>query len=94
MNARPTPTPPGPPTTYIWTWVDARGFTITEHKKPPAYVPNPTAYIIDAEGARQQEQGHAMIRPLCDAHAMQVGPNRHLCPEHAAARTAALPELF
>ena len=32
--------------------------------------------------------------PLCEEHAHQVGPDRHLCPRHAAARAAAEPELF
>ena len=52
MNAHPTPTPPGPTPTYIWTWVDAHGYTITEPKKPPAYVSNATAYMTVAEHNR------------------------------------------
>lgn len=40
------------------------------------------------------DDGKTCDRPLCDDHAMQVGPDKHLCPEHAAARTAAMPELF
>jgi hypothetical protein len=48
------------------------------------------AFLCD----HRMDDGKTCDRPLCDAHAMQVGPNRHLCHEHAAARTAALPELF
>lgn len=33
-------------------------------------------------------------RPVCAEHAVQVGPNRHLCPEHAAKREQRQPGLF
>jgi hypothetical protein len=52
VNAHPSPTPPGPPPTYIWTWVDSHGYTITEPKKPPAYVSNAVAYMTVAEHNR------------------------------------------
>lgn len=32
--------------------------------------------------------------PLCAEHATQTGPDRHLCPEHAAQRLEEQPELF
>lgn len=41
-----------------------------------------SAFLCDGPG-----QGHRTCdRPLCEAHATQAGPNRHLCP---ACRTAA-----
>lgn len=40
------------------------------------------------------DDGKTCDRPLCEAHAMQVGTDKHLCPEHAAMRTAAQPNLF
>ena len=52
MTAHPAPTPPGPPPTYILTWVDAHGYTTTELKKPPAYVSNATAYMTVVEHNR------------------------------------------
>lgn len=33
-------------------------------------------------------------RPVCAEHAVQVGPNRHLCPEHAAKRGQRQEGLF
>lgn len=32
--------------------------------------------------------------PLCTEHAEQTGPDRHLCPKHAAQRLEEQPELF
>ncbi len=37
--------------------------------------------------------GRTCDRTLCEAHARQVGPNRHYCPEHQADAIASQPQL-
>lgn len=37
--------------------------------------------------------GRTCDRALCEAHARQVGPNRHYCPEHQADAIATQPQL-
>lgn len=32
--------------------------------------------------------------PLCEEHALEVGPDRHLCPIHAKLQRETQPELF
>lgn len=39
-------------------------------------------------------EGHTCDMPLCDDHAHQVGPNRHLCPKHRDEQVQQQPELF
>lgn len=40
-----------------------------------------TEYLCDGPG----EKGGTCDRPLCPAHATEIGPNKHLCPKcHAA----------
>jgi hypothetical protein len=36
--------------------------------------------------------GHTCDRALCEAHAHQVGKNRHYCPEHQADAIASTPQ--
>lgn len=47
-------------------------------------------YLCD----HKMPEGGTCDRPLCKQHAKQVGPDEHLCPEHAAAQAASNPELF
>ena len=38
----------------------------------------PSAYLCD--GANNANRSGTCDAPLCEAHARQTGPNRHLCP--------------
>ena len=38
----------------------------------------PSAYLCD--GANNANRSCTCDAPLCEAHARQIGPNRHLCP--------------
>lgn len=49
-----------------------------------------SAYLCDWPMA----SGGTCDMPLCAEHATQTGPDRHLCPEHAAQRLEEQPELF
>lgn len=37
-----------------------------------------SAYLCDGLDARNRS--HTCDAPLCEAHARQIGPNKHLCP--------------
>lgn len=39
-------------------------------------------------------EGGTCSAPLCEEHAHQVGPDRHLCPIHARLQREQSPELF
>ncbi len=47
-------------------------------------------YLCDWETG----EGTTCDKPLCAVHAEQIGPDRHLCPEHAAKRDQRAPGLF
>ena len=38
----------------------------------------PSAYLCD--GANEANRSGTCDAPLCELHARQIGPNRHLCP--------------
>lgn len=40
------------------------------------------------------EAGGTCDAPLCNLHATEVGPDRHLCPRHLAQRDEKAPQLF
>lgn len=44
-----------------------------------------SSYLCDFELAN----GKTCDAPICDEHARQIGPDRHLCPTHASEREAA-----
>jgi hypothetical protein len=67
-------------------------------KNPPA----PCCAPIELEGKRVRcmgisqylcdwpvDGGKTCDAPLCEEHATQIGPDRHLCPRHASERGAA-----
>lgn len=41
----------------------------------------------------EDSEGQTCDAPLCDAHARQVGRNRHYCPRHHAQALAVQPQL-
>ena len=41
------------------------------------YCPLMSAYLCDGPG----EAGRTCDKPLCEAHATQIGKNKHLCPD-------------
>ena len=72
-------------------------------RNPPA----PCCVPIELDGQRvrcmamsgflcdhESSDGKTCDAPLCPDHAQQVGPDRHLCPRHAAERAEKAPELF
>lgn len=49
-----------------------------------------SSFLCDHENS----DGKTCDAPLCPDHAHQVGPDRHLCPRHAAQRADTQPELI
>ena len=50
----------------------------------------PSAYLCD--GANEANRSGTCDAPLCELHARQIGPNRHLCPACLQSRSDSDPQ--
>lgn len=76
-----------------FTIAGARGFICTRTRRPRCACGQPAAFQCDAPTERRSG---TCDRHLCAACAVETGPDRHLCPTHAAQHAAApvQPDLF